>query len=61
MNVTVGSYYHALEKSRLQNSDVVVPIAHDYLGILSESWDVDLRQCMVVPYWFPPRPAIARR
>jgi len=53
LNIAVGSYYHWLERRLLQRSDAVVPVAEDLLGILSESWDVYDRQCMVVRNWSP--------
>jgi putative colanic acid biosynthesis glycosyltransferase WcaI len=52
-NMVVGSHYHALERRLLQRSDAIVPIADDMLAILSESWDVYERQCMVVRNWSP--------
>lgn len=52
-NLAIGSYYHWLERTLLQRSDVIVPIADDFLGILSQSWDISQRQCMVVPRWSP--------
>lgn len=53
MNIVVGSYYHALERKLLRRSEAIVPIADDMLGILSESWDIYERQCMVVRNWSP--------
>jgi glycosyltransferase involved in cell wall biosynthesis len=53
MNTVVGSYYHALERKLLQRSDAIVAIADDMLSILSESWDIYERQCMVVHNWSP--------
>ena len=37
----------------LQDSDVIVAVADDLLGVLAQSWDVYDRQCMVVPNWVP--------
>jgi glycosyltransferase involved in cell wall biosynthesis len=53
MNIVVGGYYHGLERKLLQRSEAIVPIADDMLSILSESWDVFERQCMVVRNWSP--------
>jgi glycosyltransferase involved in cell wall biosynthesis len=53
MNLAIGSYYHWLERTLLQRSDAIVPIADDFLGILAQSWDVSDRQCMVVHRWAP--------
>jgi colanic acid biosynthesis glycosyl transferase WcaI len=53
MNILVGGYYHGLERKLLQRSNAIVPIADDMLGILSESWDIFERQCMVVRNWSP--------
>jgi colanic acid biosynthesis glycosyl transferase WcaI len=53
MNIVVGGYYHGLERKLLQRSDAIVPIADDMLGILSESWDIYERQCMVARNWSP--------
>jgi colanic acid biosynthesis glycosyl transferase WcaI len=53
VNIVVGGYYHGLERKLLQRSDAIVPIADDMLGILSESWDIFERQCMVVRNWSP--------
>lgn len=52
-NIAIGSYYHWLERTLLQRSDAIVPIADDFLGILAQSWDVSDRQCMVVHDWAP--------
>ena len=51
ISVTVGSYYHWLERTLLQRSDAVIVPADDYLGILAEHWGVYDRQCMVVRNW----------
>jgi len=53
MNIVVGGYYHGLERKLLQRSEAIVPIADDMLSILSESWEVFERQCMVVRNWSP--------
>ena len=53
MNIVVGGYYHGLERKLLQRSEAIVPIADDMLSVLSESWDVFDRQCMVVRNWSP--------
>jgi colanic acid biosynthesis glycosyl transferase WcaI len=53
MNIVVGGYYHGLERKLLQRSEAIVPIADDMLSILSESWEVFDRQCMVVRNWSP--------
>ncbi len=53
MNAVVGGYYHGLERRLLQRSEAIVPIADDMLSILSESWEVFERQCMVVRNWSP--------
>jgi colanic acid biosynthesis glycosyl transferase WcaI len=53
MNILVGGYYHGLERKLLQRSEAIVPIADDMLSILSESWDIFDRQCMVVRNWSP--------
>jgi glycosyltransferase involved in cell wall biosynthesis len=52
-NLAIGSYYHWLERTLLQRSDAIVPIADDFLAILAQSWDVNERQCMVVHHWAP--------
>jgi glycosyltransferase involved in cell wall biosynthesis len=52
-NILVGGYYHGLERKLLQRSDAIVPISDDMLSILSESWEVFERQCMVVRNWSP--------
>jgi glycosyltransferase involved in cell wall biosynthesis len=53
LSVAAGGYYHWLERSLLQRSSAVVAVAHDYLNILAEHWDVHDRQCMVVRNWAP--------
>jgi colanic acid biosynthesis glycosyl transferase WcaI len=53
LNLTIGSYYHWLERTLLQRSDAIIPIADDFLAILAQSWDVSDRQCMVVHRWAP--------
>jgi glycosyltransferase involved in cell wall biosynthesis len=53
MNSVIGGYYHGLERKLLQRSEAIVPIADDMLSILSESWEVFERQCMVVRNWSP--------
>jgi colanic acid biosynthesis glycosyl transferase WcaI len=53
VNLAIGSYYHWLERTLLQRSDAIVPIADDFLAILAQSWDISDRQCMVVHRWAP--------
>jgi glycosyltransferase involved in cell wall biosynthesis len=53
LSALLGSYYHWLERSLLQQSSAVVAIAHDYLAVLAQVWEVYDRQCMVVRNWAP--------